>query len=162
MQKQVHFVGSGKTLFVAYSGISGSRGACTAVHGIRTGLAGTRSWRFASAPAATPFVRRRSPISTVTSSTASEKLMPLSSPSKTSSSDFLDGLEARAKRMQMPYLSDPEWARLNSFFPIGHDCRFNVVPGEGDLWHMPASELAVAVANARTEVARTVTRRLLK
>lgn len=77
----------------------------------------------------------------------------------------MDELEARAKRMQMPYISSAEWDQLDELHGVaagGVGTMFYAIPGEADLWHLRSHELLEMVNKVRTAVAMRVTRTLTK
>ena len=81
------------------------------------------------------------------------------------SPDLLDELEARAKRMQMPYISTAEWDQLDEMHGAGAAgicTMFYAIPGDADLWHVRSHELLEMVNKVRTAVAMRVTRTLTK
>lgn len=81
------------------------------------------------------------------------------------SPDLLDELEARAKRMQMPYISTAEWDQLDEMHGAGAAgicTMFYAIPGDADLWHVQSKEMLIMVARVREAMASRVTRMLTK
>lgn len=78
--------------------------------------------------------------------------------------DLLDELEARAKRMQMPYISSAEWDQLDELHGQGDGpgTMFYAIPGDADLWHVRSQEMLDMINKVRAAQVLRVTKVLKK